>query len=145
MQDMKKIFIILVLVLLTAGCNKTAVKEQPAKEPKPVVLGINVIEKSVHNFIVGARPEGKYLAFDVEIKNIGEEAVEITKSDIYLEDKEGNRYSIESYVSYYGEELFSNATIQPDDEINLRIVFDVPDPNKEFTLSIKGKPVDVSP
>ncbi|MBW2996030.1 DUF4352 domain-containing protein [Candidatus Woesearchaeota archaeon] len=142
---MKKIYLILILLILITGCKSSSVvtSVKVVEESKPIIIGIDIIEKSVHNYIVGAEAEGKYLAFNVEVANAGAGAFDITKGDIELKDKEGNRYFIDETVSYYREDRFSEVTIQPNGDVSLRLVFDVPDPNKDFTLIIKGKSVKV--
>ena len=143
---MKKLCLLLICLILIAGCSKPAVKE-PAKgvsKPRPdIPFAVDIIEKSVHRYIGGAEPKGMYLAFTIEIINIGDDALEISKEDIRLVDKAGNAYFIDELVSYYREDRFSEVTIGPDDDAEIRLAFDVPDPNKEFTLRIKEKSVNV--
>ena len=93
---MKKIIYLILILLLITGCQKEAVVKEPIKEveePKPIIIGFEIIEKSIHNYIVAAQPEGMYLSLSIEITNAGEEAVTINTTDIKLIDN-GNEYFI---------------------------------------------------
>ncbi|MBR9691330.1 DUF4352 domain-containing protein [Candidatus Woesearchaeota archaeon] len=143
---MKKLYLILILILIT-GCSKTNFVEKPAEtteKPKPVIIGIEILEISVHNYIVGAKPEGVYLALDIDIANIGADTVEIKEDDIRLKDGEGNVYLVNKATSIYTRKGFPFEKIYSNDKVNGKLVFDVPDANKEFTLVIKNKSVTVS-
>ena len=123
-----------------------AVIEEPVKEvqaPKPIIIGIDITEKSIHNYIIAAVPEGKYISLNVEIANAGAEAFTVNTTDIKLTDGI-NEYSIDEKASYYKNDRFSEVIIDPKNEIELKIAFDIPDPNKKFRLIVKGRSIDVN-
>ncbi|MEE9525631.1 MAG: DUF4352 domain-containing protein [Candidatus Woesearchaeota archaeon] len=139
---MKKIICLIFVCLILAGCKSEPAPVQQVVQPKPIILGIEIIEKTIHNYIGGSKPEGKYVGVEVKVINAGEETVKISNNEVYLKDN-GNKYPIDPLVSYYREDRFSEIEIRPENEIILKLAFDVPEPNKDFKLYIKGKSADV--
>jgi hypothetical protein len=140
---MKYIYLLLICFLLV-GCKNLEVEpiiEQ--KEPAPVIIGFEILEKTIHNYIVATEAKGKFISLDVEISNVGEEAVVITREDIELRDKDSNVYLVEEAVSYYREDKFSEIEIDPGEKETISIAFDVPDVKEDFKLIIKGKKGDI--
>lgn len=144
---MKKLFLILILILVI-GCSK----QEPAAEKADIIeeaeiisanIAIDVMEQSLHRFIVGMRPEGVYISYKIKIINIGEEPVDISKEEIKLVDEEGNEYFIEKSASAYMSDRFKDMTIHPGNDVSARLVFDIPDSDKKFTLIVKGKELSI--
>ncbi len=139
---MKKILIIL-LCLLLIGCKQEVIvkQEEPAVEietPKPILLGVTVTEKTVHNYIVGAEPKGVFIVLDVEIANIGQEVVILVSDDITLTDIQ-NSYPVHDATTIYTKKQFAFEKINPGEMVEGKLVFDVPDSEQDYVLVVKDK------
>ena len=141
---MKWIFIILVCLLVIGCSEEVVVEEESVEKPKPMPLGIGIIEKTVHTSIISAKPENIFVVLNIEIGNIGDEAVNISKSDISLIDGKGNKYLLHGATSIYSEEEFPFDIIEPNERAEGKLVFDVLDAYEEFTLIVKDKKVRFS-
>ena len=138
---MKRIILLLICLLLI-GCKQEAIVEEEVVE-KPIVLGVFVADKSVHNYIIGTEPEGVFIVLDIEITNNGQEDVIIIPDDITLKDVKGTSYPVD-LTTYVGtKKEFPFKVIRISDTVGGKLVFDVPDPNEEFSLTIKNKKVIV--
>lgn len=148
---MKKIYTSLILLILVLGCQKTdqepaeqeTVQEVISEEPKPVIIGIDIIEKSLHRTIVSAKPKGMFITLTLEITNIGEEVVTVNETEVKLVDSEKNKYPVAHATYIYTDKSFPFDRIEPNEKVKGKLVFDVPDPDKEFTLVVKCREADI--
>ena len=134
---MKKIFLLFVLILLIGCAKQEIVEEEPIKELKPAMLGIDVIEKTTHTSIVSEKAKNIFIVLTTEIVNIGEVDGYVNKSDIKLVGDYGE-YKVDDATAIYTRKYFPFDVIKPGKKVTGKLVFDVPDADASYTLVIKG-------
>ena len=118
MLKMKKIFLLLVCLLIIGCKQEVSVEEEPVVE-KPIILGVNLIEKTVHYHIVSAEPEGIFVVLNLEITNIGQENVILVPDDIILKDA-NNSYPVDSATAIYTKKQFPFEIVRTGDKTQRR-------------------------
>lgn len=109
-------------------------------------LSIKLIEKktfiqvgqSFGDSLLGKKAQGKFLVLTLEIENTGKEPIYVSTNDVRLFDAEGRKYVPDTEAMIYYHDSFIFETINPGIKSRGAVIFDVPDPNKEFKLEVSN-------